>query len=107
MTAGSTFKLQTTYTSFIRPTLVLRPVSLVLSHSLLTHLFPCLDMSKNTAKKRAAGGCARRISAPLGSPAVSPAPASPSSPEEDEVVQPDTHSPVSPLLQCLPLLIVR
>ncbi|KAG1778629.1 hypothetical protein EV702DRAFT_1044490 [Suillus placidus] len=39
------------------------------------------------------GGSARRVSGPLGSPAVSPAPASPSSAEEAEVVQPDVHSP--------------
>ncbi|KAG2137130.1 uncharacterized protein EDB93DRAFT_1253740 [Suillus bovinus] len=49
-------------------------------------------MTKNTAKKRAAGGVARRLSGPLGSPVASPPPASPSSEGEVEVVQPDAHS---------------
>ncbi|KAG2360218.1 hypothetical protein BDR07DRAFT_1378129 [Suillus spraguei] len=47
-------------------------------------------MTKNTAKKRAAGGVARRLSGPLGSPAASPPPASPEG--EVVVVQPDAHS---------------
>ncbi|KAG2338123.1 hypothetical protein BDR05DRAFT_952119 [Suillus weaverae] len=48
---------------------------------------------KNTAKKRAAGGSAIKISGPLGSLAVFSVPASPLSAEEAEVVQPDVHSP--------------
>ncbi|KAG0698280.1 hypothetical protein DFH29DRAFT_1002932 [Suillus ampliporus] len=50
---------------------------------------------RNTAKKRAAGGVATRVSGPLGSPAVSPAPESPAttSPEESEVSRLEVHSP--------------
>lgn len=59
-------------------------------------------MAKNTAKKRAAGGVARRLTGPLGSPVASPPPVSPEG--EAGVVQPDAHSSVSAFLACLLLL---
>ncbi|KAG2049653.1 hypothetical protein BDR06DRAFT_1011889 [Suillus hirtellus] len=49
-------------------------------------------MSKNMAKKRAAGGIAKRVSGPLGSPVASPAPASPGSEGEHELAWSDVHS---------------
>ncbi|KAG2158721.1 uncharacterized protein EDB93DRAFT_1245953 [Suillus bovinus] len=49
-------------------------------------------MSKNTAKKRAAGGIAKRVSGPLGSPVASAAPASPGSEGEHELAWSDVHS---------------
>ncbi|KAG1778005.1 hypothetical protein EV702DRAFT_1196804 [Suillus placidus] len=49
-------------------------------------------MVRNTAKKTAAGGIAKRVSGPLGSPAASPAPASPTSEGEPEVAWSDVHS---------------
>ncbi|KAG1726581.1 hypothetical protein EDB19DRAFT_1833389 [Suillus lakei] len=49
-------------------------------------------MPKNTAKKCAAGGIAKRVSGPLGLPATSPVPASPGVEGEVEVAWLDVHS---------------
>ncbi|KAG2078327.1 hypothetical protein BDR04DRAFT_1147014 [Suillus decipiens] len=49
-------------------------------------------MAKNTAKKRTAGGTAKRVSSPLGSLAGSPVLAYPGVEEEVEVAQLDVHS---------------
>lgn len=61
-------------------------------------------MAKNTAMKHAAGGIAKRVSGPLGSPATSHIPASPGVEREVEVMQLDIHSQVSLFLRRLLLL---